>query len=159
MFRLFPTLLFVLFSAGAMAEVADVYEFDSASDETRFQNLTEELRCPKCQNQNIADSDAPISQDMRGEVYRMIQGGASDEQIMDALEARFGEFIRYKPKVEKRTILLWATPAIAVLGGFLVVAGVVIRSRRGASQAPALTAEEKARAEKILAESNQDKSA
>ncbi|AOY87242.1 cytochrome c-type biogenesis protein CcmH [Marinobacter salinus] len=159
MFRFLPALLFVLFSGAAMAEVADVYEFDSVDEEMRFQNLAEELRCPKCQNQNIADSAAPISKDMRAEVYRMMRGGASNEEIVSALEARFGEFIRYKPKVEKRTILLWATPAIAVIGGLLVVAGVVVRSRRGSSQAPALTAEEKARVEKILAENDQDKSA
>ncbi|MBW4933672.1 cytochrome c-type biogenesis protein [Marinobacter sp. F4206] len=153
-------LLFVLLlaslSAVVTADVADVYDFGSVEQEQRFQNLIEELRCPKCQNQNIADSNAPISKDMRAEVYRMMGEGASDREIMDALVARFGEFILYKPEVEKRTILLWATPAIAVLGGLLMVAVVVIRSRRGTAQATALTTEEKARVEKILAENDQD---
>ncbi|MDK9557405.1 cytochrome c-type biogenesis protein CcmH [Marinobacter sp. M216] len=153
-------LLFVMLLAGlsgvATAEVADVYDFRTVEQEQRFQNLIEELRCPKCQNQNIADSNAPISKDMRAEVYRMMSEGATDREIIDALVARFGEFILYKPEVEKRTILLWATPAIAVLGGLLMVTIVVIRSRRGNAEQTALTPEEKARVEKILAEGDRD---
>lgn len=135
------------------ADVANVYNFDSAQQEERFQVLAEELRCPKCQNQNIADSGAPIAKDMRNEVYRMMLDGASDEEIVDSLVARFGEFVRYKPEVEKRTFLLWATPFIGVFGGLLIVIGVAVRSRRGAGHEPALTAEQKARAKKILTES------
>jgi cytochrome c-type biogenesis protein CcmH len=142
-----------------LADVANVYNFDTAQQEQRFQKLAEELRCPKCQNQNIADSGAPIAKDMRDEVYRMMQAGASDEDIMNALVARFGEFVRYKPQVEKRTLLLWATPFIAVFGGLLIVAGVVIRSRRSADREPVLSAGQKARAEKILAESRHDTNA
>lgn len=149
--------LLVIFSVSGFvsADVANVYNFDTAQQEQRFQKLAEELRCPKCQNQNIADSGAPIAKDMRDEVYRMMGAGASDEDIMNALVARFGEFVRYKPQVEKRTLLLWATPFIAVFGGLLIVVGVVIRSRRSADHEPALTAGQKARAEKILAESKQ----
>ncbi|MBW7470330.1 cytochrome c-type biogenesis protein [Marinobacter sp. F4218] len=156
-------LLFVMLLTGlsgvATAEVADVYDFRTVEQEQRFQNLIEELRCPKCQNQNIADSNAPISKDMRAEVYRMMSEGATDREIIDALVARFGEFILYKPEVEKRTILLWATPAIAVLGGLLMVTIVVIRSRRGNAEQTALTPEEKARVEKILAEGDRDTNA
>ena len=78
----------------------------------------------------LADSNAPISKDMRDAVYRMMKDGASNEEIVESLVGRFGEFVRYKPELDSRTFLLWATPAIAVFGGFLVVAGVVIRSRR-----------------------------
>ncbi|MBW0146722.1 cytochrome c-type biogenesis protein [Marinobacter arenosus] len=152
---LFISLLAIL-SSVTTAEVADVYDFDTVAQEQRFQSLIETLRCPKCQNQNIADSNAPISKDMRAEVYRMMGEGAGDQEIRDALVARFGEFILYKPEVEKRTILLWATPAIAVFGGLLLVAIVVIRSRRGAAHVTALTPEEKARVEKILAENDRD---
>lgn len=157
---MFPRLLvvFLLLCGGvASAEVADVYDFDSAQQEERFQSLIEELRCPKCQNQNIADSNAPIAKDMRDEAYRMMRGGASEDEIVDSLVARFGEFILYNPAVEKRTLLLWATPFIAVFGGLLVVIGVVIRSRQSGKQAPALSAEEKARAAQILDGDEQDK--
>ena len=130
--------------------VIETYSFSSAELEARYHSLSQELRCPKCQNQNIADSNAPISKDMRDEVYRMMSDGASNEEIVGALVDRFGEFVRYKPEVDSRTILLWATPAIVVLGGLMVVAGIVIRSRRAGQQEPALTDEERARASRIL---------
>ena len=148
MLRIVYFLLVLLLSGGAAAEVADVYDFSDRAQEQRYQNLIEELRCPKCQNQNIAE-------DMRDAVYRMMKDGASNEEIVESLVGRFGEFVRYKPELDSRTFLLWATPAIAVLGGLLVVAGVVIRSRRAGPESPALSAEEQARVNKMLAD--QDK--
>ena len=145
MVRIVYLMLVLLLSGAAAAEVADVYDFSDRAQEQRYQNLIAELRCPKCQNQNIADSNAPISKDMRDAVYRMMKDGASNEEIVESLVGRFGEFVRYKPEFDSRTFLLWATPAITVLGGLLVVAGVVIRSRRGGPETPALGAEEKAR--------------
>jgi cytochrome c-type biogenesis protein CcmH len=133
----------------------EVYDFDTRAEEQRYQNLIAELRCPKCQNQNIADSNAPISKDMRDEVYRMMQGGASNDEIVGALVDRFGEFVQYKPPVDKRTIFLWAFPAIAVIGGLLIVAGVVMRSRKQGQQETALSPEEKARVEQMLADKDQ----
>ncbi|MEQ5814663.1 cytochrome c-type biogenesis protein CcmH [Marinobacter sp. NFXS11] len=146
----------LLFAGIAAADVSDVYDFEDRAEEQRYQNLISELRCPKCQNQNIADSNAPISKDMRDVVYRMMKDGSSNEEIVESLVGRFGEFVRYKPELDSRTFLLWATPAIAVFGGFLVVAGVVIRSRRAGPSGPALSTEEKARVDKMLAE--QDRS-
>jgi cytochrome c-type biogenesis protein CcmH len=156
MVRIVCLVLALLLPALATADVADVYDFSDRAQEQRYQNLIAELRCPKCQNQNIADSNAPISKDMRDVVYRMMKEGASNEEIIESLVGRFGEFVRYKPELDSRTFLLWATPAIAVLGGLLVVAGVVIRSRRAGPESPALSAEEKARVDKMLAE--QDRS-
>ena len=156
MVRIVYLMLVLLLSGAAAAEVADVYDFSDRAQEQRYQNLIAELRCPKCQNQNIADSNAPISKDMRDAVYRMMKDGASNEKIVESLVGRFGEFVRYKPELDSRTFLLWATPAIAVFGGFLVVAGVVIRSRRAGPSGPALSTEEKARVDKMLAE--QDRS-
>jgi len=152
MVRIVYFLLAVLLSGVSSAEVADVYDFSDRAQEQRYQNLIEELRCPKCQNQNIADSNAPISKDMRDVVYRMMKDGASNEEIVESLVGRFGEFVRYKPELDSRTFLLWATPAIAVFGGLLVVSGVVIRSRRAGQDTEALSAEEKARVDKMLAD-------
>ena len=151
--RRFPILLLTLFALSftVQAEVKDVYDFDTRAEEQRYQNLIAELRCPKCQNNNIADSNSAISQDMRDEVYRMMKNGASNEEIVDALVSRFGEFVQYKPPVDRRTILLWAFPAIAVIGGFLVVVGVVMRSRRREQQGETLSQEDKRKAERILA--------
>lgn len=157
MARLMLMAILLLLGGGAHAQVASVYSFDTAQQEQRFQDLIAELRCPKCQNQNIADSNAPISKDMRAEVYRRMQAGQSNDEIVDALVDRFGEFILYRPQVEKRTLLLWATPVIAVLGGLLVVIGVVIRSRRQPEQVAELSPEERARVAKFLSEDDQDK--
>ncbi|MDY6840095.1 MAG: cytochrome c-type biogenesis protein [Pseudomonadota bacterium] len=156
MLRIVYWVLALSLSGVAAADVADVYDFEDPAQEQRYQNLTSELRCPKCQNQNIADSSAPISRDMRGVVYQMMKDGASNEEIVESLVGRFGEFVRYKPEFDSRTFLLWATPAIGVFGGLLVVAGVVIRSRRAGPESPALSAEEKARADNMLAD--QDRS-
>jgi len=142
--------LLVVLALPAQAVVRDVYSFDTEEKQQRYQTMITELRCPKCQNQNIADSNSPISEDMRDEVYRMMTNGASDVEIMDSLVGRFGEFIRYKPLVEKRTLLLWATPAISVLGGLLIVGGIVLRSRRNNQVDSELSAEERARVAKIM---------
>ncbi|MDO6823605.1 cytochrome c-type biogenesis protein [Marinobacter sp. 1_MG-2023] len=156
MLRMICFLMAVLASGLSIADVSAVYDFDTRSEEQRYQNLIAELRCPKCQNQNIADSNAPISKDMRNAVYQMMQDGASNEEIVDSLVGRFGEFVKYKPDLDSRTFMLWATPAIAVLGGLFVVAGVVVRSRRAGTSGPALSKEEQARIDEMLAKSDQN---
>ncbi|MEQ9544919.1 MAG: cytochrome c-type biogenesis protein CcmH [Marinobacter sp.] len=149
-------LLAALLPLQVSADEANAQGFDSLQEEQRYRDLTAELRCPKCQNQNIADSNAPIAKDMRDRVYRMMQDGASNEDIVGALVDRFGEFVRYKPEVDRRTILLWATPAIAVGVGLLAVAGIVIRSRRRNGQKTTLTAEEQARADRLLSDKDRE---
>lgn len=149
--------LLMVYGPLLVAETSDVYSFDSRAEEQRFHNLISELRCPKCQNQNIADSNAPISKDMRNEVYQMMSGGASNEEIVNALVGRFGEFVRYKPEVDSRTILLWATPAIAVGVGLLAVALIVVRARRNSENEPPLTDDERARASRMLADNDSDR--
>lgn len=148
-------LLLILCAFGVQAEVREVYDFDTRAEEQRFQNLIAELRCPKCQNQNIADSNAPISKDMRDQVYRLMKNGASNDEIVGDLVGRFGEFVQYKPPVDKRTILLWAFPAIAVVTGVAIVAGVAIRSRKREEDESALSPEELARVKKMLADKDQ----
>lgn len=146
------TLVLPLWAAAQQEKPAAVYEFDAMSQELRFQALLEELRCPKCQNQNIIDSNAPISKDMRERVYKMMKDGASNEEITNSLVARFGEFVRYKPKLESRTLLLWATPAIAVLVGLLVVGSVMIRTRRRGRLTPDLSDEEREKAARAFSD-------
>jgi|AntRauTorcE11898_2_1112593.scaffolds.fasta_scaffold01173_6 cytochrome c-type biogenesis protein CcmH len=148
--RISVLLVLILSSASVAGQARDVYQFDSREKEQRFQALNAELRCPKCQNQNIADSNAPISKDMREEVHRMMSDGASDEEITNALVSRFGEFVRYKPEVDSRTIMLWATPALVVFIGVVIVALTVRRSGRADTSGDALTDEERARASRLL---------
>lgn len=103
------------------------YEFKSSAEERRFQELTERLRCPKCQNQSIAGSDAPISEDLRKLVHQMIRLGRNDEEIVDHLVARYGEFVSYRPTLNATTWLLWFGPGLGILGA---ATAVVIWVRR-----------------------------
>ena len=102
--------------------VVDSYEFTSVVEEQRFYDLTNDLRCPKCQNQSVADSNAPIAQDLRREVYRMmVEEGAENQQVIDFMLARYGDFVLYTPKLEKKTWVLWFGPGLLLLIGLLVL--------------------------------------
>ncbi|MEQ1637962.1 MAG: cytochrome c-type biogenesis protein [Methylococcales bacterium] len=109
----------------------DVYQFNNESDRMRFHQLTAELRCPKCQNQNIADSAAPIAQDLRTKIQAMLTEKKSDKEIIDYMIDRYGDFVLYQPRMDRRTWLLWFGPAILLVLGIIVV---VLISRRNASQ-------------------------
>ncbi len=129
------TLLYVLLLSAAVVFPAtaaiDTYEFESKADQERFRSLTEELRCPKCQNQNIADSDAEISLDMRELTYRMmIEEGKSNDEIVSYLVDRYGDFVRYKPPVDKRTLLLWYGPFALLAFALLILVVLVARRRK-----------------------------
>lgn len=114
--------LVILLSVSAFAQAAiDTYEFKDDATRERFQTLAAELRCPKCQNQNIADSNSPIAEDLRSELHRMLDNGANDEQIVDFMVTRYGEFVLYRPRMTKQTYLLWYGPAALLLIGVVVV--------------------------------------
>jgi len=152
--RTLIVLLFCFWAGIANATIA-AYQFSNAHNEARFLNLTQQLRCPKCQNENIHNSDAPIAADMRQRVYEMIEHGDSDRQIKNALVKRFGEYVLYKPRVEKRTLILWFGPAIAALLGLVIVAVVVSRQSRAAGKTEgqnSLSDEERARLKALLDE-------
>jgi cytochrome c-type biogenesis protein CcmH len=142
---------------GAQAAI-DTYEFADEAQRQRYRTLVEELRCPKCQNQNIADSNAPIAMDLRAEIFRMLEEGQSDEQIIDFLVARYGDFVLYKPPVSSRTLLLWYGPAALLLGGFVLL-GVIVLRRRGNKSMPAqgLSDAERQRLATLLNQAPSDK--
>ena len=114
----------------------DIYEFSSEDVRDRYTILTKELRCPKCQNQDIADSNAPIAQDMRREVHRMVEGGHSVESVVAHMVERFGEFVSYKPKVGASTYLLWYGPLFLIVLGLITVASVSVRRKAIANEEP-----------------------
>lgn len=147
---LFWMLTLMLAAGSVQGAEDDVYPLESQADRERFQTLIKELRCPKCQNQNIADSDAPIATDMRDEVYRMVSEGASNDEVVGALVDRFGEFVLYKPPFDARTMLLWLLPLIVVIIGVAVVATIVVRSRRYPEKGTELSEEQRRQAEDIL---------
>ena len=112
--------LFTLLLSSLVVASTEVVEFSDESLRPRFQQLVEELRCPKCQNQNLADSNSPISQDLRREIQRMLEQQMTDQQIKDYLKSRYSEFILYRPEVNKSTWLLWGSPALILLLGLLI---------------------------------------
>lgn len=144
-------LIWLSLGASSLSATISTYTFEDDALRERYQSLTAELRCPKCQNQNIADSDAPIATDMRDEVYRQLMAGASDQAIIDAMVGRFGEFVHYRPQFEPRTWLLWLAPAVAALIGVLVVVIMGLRSRR-TSTAVVLDDQARARLAELLKE-------
>jgi cytochrome c-type biogenesis protein CcmH len=102
--------------------------FDSAEQEARYNDLTLELRCLVCQNQNLADSDAPLAQDLRREIYDMMMAGQTDEQIKTFMVDRYGDFVLYRPPVQGNTLALWVLPLVLLAVGAVVV-GFTVRNR------------------------------
>lgn len=124
-------LVIALALVGAQAWAAiDTYEFQTEQERARYRHLTEVLRCPKCQNQNIADSNAPIAMDLRNEVYQMMEKGHSDPEIVQFLVDRYGDFVLYEPPLDKRTMVLWYGPIVLLVSGLLLVGVMVYRRRR-----------------------------
>lgn len=98
-------------------EDARIYRFEDANQETLFRNITAELRCLVCQNQNIADSNAELAVDLRLEVYEKVKQGLSKDDIVDFAVTRYGDFVLYRPTFKGITYLLWLAPFIALLSG------------------------------------------
>jgi cytochrome c-type biogenesis protein CcmH len=121
--------LALLLVAGSAVAVIETYDFSDPELESRYRQLSAELRCPKCQNQNIADSNAPISQDLRKLLYQQLEQGASDQEILDYMVARYGEFVRYRPRFSGATAILWLAPVLLLLAAVVVVF-LSLRSRR-----------------------------
>lgn len=132
-----------LMSGPALA-VIETYEFSDPELETRYQALSGELRCPKCQNQNIADSNAPIAQDLRKLLHQQLETGASDDEILQYMVDRYGEFVRYRPRFSGATALLWLAPGILLLLGALIVV-MTLRGRRKPDTAEAALSEDEQR--------------
>ena len=139
--RLICGALLGLFLVTTAQAAIDTYEFRDEVERERYRTLTEELRCPKCQNQTIADSNAPIAMDLRQEIFRMLEEGQSNDQIVDYLVDRYGDFVRYKPPVNAKTMLLWYGPVGLLVLGFGVLTVILVRRRR-VEKAPASTLSE-----------------
>jgi cytochrome c-type biogenesis protein CcmH len=154
--RLLATVLLTLcLSSPALAVQPDEILKDAAL-ESRARSLSQELRCMVCQNQSIDDSDAPLAKDLRVLVRERLSAGDSDNQVMDFLVARYGEFVLLRPRMSWHTLLLWLAPLAAlVIGGWGLI--VFIRRRAGAPKAVAgpeqLTPAEQSRVAELLRES------
>jgi cytochrome c-type biogenesis protein CcmH len=127
-------------------------EFSSPDEKARYLHFTAELRCPKCQNQNLADSNAPIAADLREQVYRLLREGRTDDEIVEFMVSRYGEYVLYKPRMEPRTWLLWGGPFLMLGVGTFVAVLMLRRARVRAASAPVLDEDERARLARILGE-------
>ena len=120
------------------ASTVDTFSFESRELEARYRGLIAEIRCPKCQNVNIAGSDALIAKDLRVTVHRLLSEGKSDAEILEFLQARYGDFVLYDPPVRGNTLLLWLLPLI----GFLLAVAVIAKLARRAPSVGELTGAE-----------------
>lgn len=121
-------------SMSAWANI-DTYQFDNPRQEAQYRALIEEFRCPKCQNQNLAGSDAPIAQDLKQKTYDMVKDGRSDAEIRQYMNERYGDFISYKPPVRPSTWILWFFPPVLLV---FVMLAWFIRNRNSSKRAAAI---------------------
>ena len=130
--RAMATVLLVAgLSMSAWANI-DTYQFDNPRQEAQYRALIEEFRCPKCQNQNLAGSDAPIAQDLKQKTYNMVKDGRSDAEIRQYMNERYGDFISYKPPVRPSTWILWFFPPVLLV---FVMLAWFIRNRNSSKRA------------------------
>ncbi|WP_297821216.1 cytochrome c-type biogenesis protein [uncultured Paraglaciecola sp.] len=140
--------LFIFVVLGSFCSLAlateNKFHFDSPEKSALFLDLTKELRCPKCQNQNIADSDAMIAVDLKRKVFELLQKGHDRQQVIDFMKQRYGDFVYYQPPVNPMTIWLWLLPILFV---FVALAGIVMTRKR---QPAEIDNEQLAKAQAIL---------
>jgi cytochrome c-type biogenesis protein CcmH len=150
--KTFLLLMTLLCASVNVFAAIEAHEFNNELERQRYQSFIEEMRCPKCQNQNLAGSDSPISADLRRELYEMIKAGKSDKEIVDFMVARYGDFILYRPRVTPVTYALWGAPiALLVIGSIVLI--MILRRRRSMSlvqTSQALNADEQARLAALL---------
>lgn len=126
----FALLSTLMLSSVTQASSVETYTFTKPEYQIRFHELNKILRCPKCQNQNLADSNSSISQDLRREVKRLIEEGRNDDQITEFMVMRYGSFVLYKPKLDKITYFLWYGPIGFGIFGLIMVIFIVMRQKR-----------------------------
>ena len=142
--RAMPGLLLMVmlaFTGIVHAQAIEPMPFANHAQELRFQQLTRELRCPMCQNETLADSNAPIARDLRNQIFQMMQQGKSDEQIKQYLVARYSGYVLYDPPLTTGTWLLWFGPLLILLGGAGVVLAAIRKRNRGGSAVTTATAD------------------
>lgn len=143
----------LMFVAPASAGI-DALEFKDVAQEKRYRSLAEQLRCLVCQNQSLADSNAELARDLRVELLRLINQGRSDQEIIDYLVARYGDFVRYKPPLNPSTWLLWFGPLLILIFAVIALARIV-RSKEHSTPVQDLSADESDRLQTLLKKDNE----
>ena len=148
MLRLLGLLLLAIATAAAPAKEAAPAAQDPVL-EKRVMTLAEELRCLVCQNQTLADSNAPLAEDLRNQIRERMREGNSDAQVVEYLVARYGDFVLYRPPLKATTVLLWFGPLLLLAAGFAVLLGRLLRRR--SMEVTEMTAADRKRAAELLA--------
>ena len=139
-------------SLGPVAAPIETFKFESAETEKVFHKLSEELRCLVCQNQNIAESNADLAKDLRLEIYTMLSAGKSEEEIVDFMVQRYGDYVLYRPPFKPMTWLLWFAPVIIFVFGLIYVVRLMKSQSSTAQQPTALSDEEISRIKNLHTE-------
>ncbi|MEW5863679.1 MAG: cytochrome c-type biogenesis protein [Pseudomonadota bacterium] len=145
------TRLAAMLGALSLAAYLGIASAQDAAEEERFRQLAAKLRCLVCQNQTLADSGAELAGDLRRELRQQIRAGRSDEQILEFMVARYGDFVLYEPPLKTTTLLLWAGPFALLAGALGAVAWIALRRRRP-PEAPELPPEARERVARMLGE-------
>ncbi len=144
----------LLMIACDLSASVDMVNFSDESLRPRYQQLIVELRCPKCQNQNLADSNSPISVDLRRQVQRLLEEGKSNAEIKTYLSSRYSDFILYRPQVKRNTWALWIAPILLLLSGLLILYRIFQRQKITAVDPSAVSQEDQQRLRELLKNSN-----
>lgn len=146
-------LLALVLSAESQAQV-DTFEFDTPEQQQRFRRLSDEFRCPMCQNTSLSGSTGGVAEDLRREVHRMIVEGLSDEQIEQFMFERYGDFIFYKPRLTRETLLLWFGPLLFLFIGVFVVLRIWRKSAAPSSRETGFDEQTQRKLSQLAAESS-----
>ncbi|MBK1719340.1 cytochrome C biogenesis protein [Thiocystis violacea] len=150
-----PMLAGVLLAGAAQAFTLEEFTFEDPARAEEFRDLIGELRCLVCQNESLAGSQAGVAQDLRKEVYRMMQEGQSRQDVVDFLVSRYGDFVLYEPPIRPSTYILWFGPFLFVgFGGFMLLRTL---RRKRAEPEPDISESERARLRQLLAQTPDQK--
>ena len=143
-----------LFISPSYADIVDVWQFASKENEVRAISLAKQLRCPQCQNQNLVESTSPIARDLRLEVYKLVDEGKKNEEIIELMVQRFGDFVLYNPKFNQQTLLLWLAPFLMFVAA-TIFCGLYIKK---CNQQASFSADQEERLQYLMQQNNQDTS-
>ncbi len=142
--------LMLVLTGVVAAQVFEAREFKEPENAQRYRTLINELRCLVCQNQNLADSNATLAADLRQLTYDMILDGKSDEEIIEFMVARYGDFVLYRPPLKPTTLMLWIGPLLLLVLGIWLLLRQLRRRSASPVENDALSADERARLERLL---------
>ena len=149
-FVLFAAIAFLVISQKNIFAQVDAFQFDNTEQQSRFRQLSDELRCPMCQNTNLSGSTGGVAEDLRREIHRMIMEGMSNEEIEQFMFERYGDFIFYRPRLRAETVMLWFGPLIFLsIGGFIAY-GIYRRAKVVDETAIVLDDDQEARVNELV---------